>query len=166
MEENNKPPINEKYIMSIVSDTHSGHEKLTPVDNEQVRQISVKESSDNESREKEVNLQTNRQDNLKQEVTEEKIDNRENRKRKNRQAPIDYESHFIKKTDLTVRSGKGVYIRADYHNSINRIISVVGNNEISITDYLDNIITHHFECFEQEITEVFDKKYKPFIRNK
>ena len=151
MEENRKPPINEEYIMSIVSETRSGHDKLAPAVNEQIRQVSEKKMADNQPQERDNDLQTE-----KQEI-------RENKKRKNRQNPIDYESRFIKKADLTVRSGKGVYIRADYHNSINRIISVIGNNEISITDYLDNILTHHFEMFEQEITDVFDKNYKPLI---
>ncbi|HBK41084.1 MAG TPA: hypothetical protein DDZ57_05875 [Porphyromonadaceae bacterium] len=151
MEENRKPPINEEYIMSIVSETRSGHDKLVLAENEQVRQVSEKKTADNQPQERGNDLQTE-----KQEI-------RENKKRKNRQLPIDYESRFIKKADLTVRSGKGVYIRADYHNSINRIISVIGNNEISITDYLDNILTHHFEMFEQEITDVFDRNYKPLI---
>ena len=136
MEENRKPPIDEEYIMSIVSETRSGHDKLAPAENEQVRQVSEEKTADNQPQERGDDLQTE-----KQEI-------RENKKRKNRQLPMDYESCFIKKADLTVRSGKGVYIRADYHNSINRIISVIGNNEISITDYLDNILTHHFEMFE------------------
>lgn len=74
-----------------------------------------------------------------------------------------YLKSFIKPTDLTVREGKGVYIRSDYHNNINRIISIIADSKMTITDYLDNIITHHFELFEQEITDVFDRKYKPII---
>ncbi|OPZ30390.1 MAG: hypothetical protein BWZ00_00968 [Bacteroidetes bacterium ADurb.BinA174] len=159
MEINKDTPIDEAYIMSIVSETHSGHDKLTPNVNERVHQTSEKDSLDNQQQENDNELQMERQINVK----DEKQENRENRKRRNRQNPIDYESRFIKKADLTVRSGKGVYIRSDYHNSINRIISVIGNNEISITDYLDNILTHHFEMFEQEITDVFDRNYKPLI---
>ena len=94
----------------------------------------------------------------------EKPETRDYRKKRTRPAPLEYEAQFIKRADLTVRSGKGVYIRADYHNNINRIISIIGNNGISITDYLDNVLAHHFECFEQEITEVFNQRYKPIIK--
>lgn len=163
MEESKKTPIDEDYIMSIVSDTHSGQKKVPPAGHEQIRKTSVTEAPETEPEESVANLNKTGAEEL---PIEEKQEIREYKKRKNRQKPVDYESQFIKKTDLTVRSGKGVYIRSDYHNSINRIISVIGNNEISITDYLDNILTYHFEYFEQEITELFDKKYKPIIRTR
>ena len=77
-----------------------------------------------------------------------------------------YLKSFIKPTDLKVRSGKGVYINADYHNSINRIISIIGNNDITITDYLENVLAHHFKCFEPVIIDIFNEKYKPFSKHK
>ncbi len=156
MEESTKPPINEEYIMSIVSDTHSGKKKMSSEHIAQVRQTTQTGDAN-------IQPQETTQSDRKESKGEEKPNTRESRKRRVRPAPVDYESQFIKKADLTVRSGKGVYIRNDYHNAINRIISVIGNNEISITDYLDNILTHHFEYFEQEITEVFDSKYRPII---
>lgn len=156
MEKNTKPSINEEYIMSIVSDAHSGKRKMSSDHIEQVRQTNITDNAD-------IQPQETTQPGRKESMGEEKANTRESRKRRARPAPVDYESQFIKKAELTVRSGKGVYIRNDYHNTINRIISVIGNNEISITDYLDNILTHHFEFFEQEITEVFDSKYRPII---
>lgn len=160
MEEDKKPPINEEYIMSMVSDTDSGKGKVLPAGNVQVRKQPERETSRSKP---EKTVESTDEISGDTAVSEDKPEIKEVRKRKNRQAPADYESQFIKKADLTVRSGKGVYIRSDYHNSINRIISVIGDNSISITDYLDNIITHHFELFEQEITDVFDRKYKPII---
>ena len=74
-----------------------------------------------------------------------------------------YKSDFIKRSGLTVRSGKGVYIREDYHANINRIISIIGDNQLTITDYLDNVLSHHFQNFEQVIVDVFNQKHKPII---
>lgn len=77
-----------------------------------------------------------------------------------------YLQSFIKPADLTVRSGKGVYIRTDFHSNINRIISIIGNNKISITDYLDNVLSRHFKEFENEINKSFIENYSPIIKQK
>lgn len=160
MEEDKKPPINEDLIMSIVSNTQSEKGKAQVTDNEE--EVQLRQNPDTEQTEKTVEAHKTQIN-----ADETKIaQKQETRKRKNRQTPVDYEGMFIKKADLTVRSGKGVYIRSDYHGSINRIISVVGNNEISITDYLDNILAHHFECFEQDINDVFERNYKPIRAKK
>ena len=70
-----------------------------------------------------------------------------------------FESLFIRETDVPpARFGKSVYIRKDYHDSISQIISVIGVNEVSLFGYIDNVLTHHFENFGDEITQSFKKK--------
>jgi Protein of unknown function (DUF3408). len=70
-----------------------------------------------------------------------------------------FESLFIRETDLPpARFGKSVYIRKDYHDRISQIISVIGVNEVSLFGYIDNVLTHHFENFGEEITQSFKKK--------
>lgn len=148
---NKKVAIDEEYIMKAMALSNSGTGTVLPQkDTEKPGEETVKKPDSTEITEH-VN------DNDKPET-------RDYRKKRTRPAPLEYEAQFIKRADLTVRSGKGVYIRADYHNNINRIISIIGNNGISITDYLDNVLAHHFECFEQEITEVFNQRYKPIIK--
>lgn len=146
-EKNNPPAINQEYIMSIVasSDTNEGTKSSIEPNN--------KEAEDKDTSEMETVTSANNNQ-----------ETREHRKKKNRTVAINYETQFIKRSELTVRSGKGVYIRADYHNNINRIISIIGDSGISITDYLDNVLAYHFECFEQDITEIFNQKYKPIIK--
>ena len=71
----------------------------------------------------------------------------------------EYESLFIRETDLPpARFGKSVYIRKDYHDRISQIISVIGVNEVSLFGYIDNVLTHHFENFNDEIAQSFKKK--------
>lgn len=80
----------------------------------------------------------------------------ENRTKRARQQ--EYESLFIRETDLPpARFGKSVYIRKEYHDRISQIISVIGSNEVSLFGYIDNVLTHHFENFGDEITQSFKK---------
>jgi hypothetical protein len=73
--------------------------------------------------------------------------------RKNDYTENDCQSLFIKETDLPpARFGKPVYIRKEYHSRISQIISVIGENEISIFGYIDNVPEHHFETFQDDIT--------------
>lgn len=80
------------------------------------------------------------------------------RKRKNKTE--DYAALFIKETNLTARLGKTVYIRKEYHERMLKIIQVIGENEVSLFSYLDNVLTHHFQTFQDEITEIYKQKDK------
>lgn len=85
---------------------------------------------------------------------------REETKRK-RNKSIDYESLFIQELiGVAARSGKSVYIRKEHHDRILKIIQVIGKNEISLFSYLDNILSHHFDTFQSEIAELYNKNNK------
>jgi hypothetical protein len=71
----------------------------------------------------------------------------------------EYESRFIRETDLPpARFGKSVYIRKEYHDRISQIVSVIGGNEVSLFGYIDNVLAHHFEYFQDDIIRSFRKK--------
>lgn len=80
------------------------------------------------------------------------------RKRKSNQE--NYTSLFIKDANLTARLGKSVYIRKEYHERILKIIQVIGENEVSLFSYLDNVLTHHFQTFQNDIIEIYKQKEK------
>jgi hypothetical protein len=80
----------------------------------------------------------------------------ENRTKRARQQ--EYESLFIRESDLPpARFGKSVYIRKEYHDKITQIISVIGSKEVSLFGYIDNVLTHHFEMFGDDIVQSFKK---------
>ncbi|MDR0231372.1 MAG: DUF3408 domain-containing protein [Dysgonamonadaceae bacterium] len=81
----------------------------------------------------------------------------ENRRRRGKTQ--DYESLFIKETrGVTVRESKTVYIRKVYHDRILKIVRVIGGGELSLFNFLDNVLEHHFSMYQDEITTLYDKK--------
>jgi hypothetical protein len=69
----------------------------------------------------------------------------------------DYKSLFIKQSDETARTGKTVYVRGEFHERIRKIVQTVGDNEVSIFSYIDNIIAHHFETYRDDIVKSYSQ---------
>ncbi len=80
----------------------------------------------------------------------------ESKRRKNKTQ--EYETLFFKESAIKTRSGKVVYIRKEYHDRILKIVRVIGENEFSLFAYLDNLLEHHFNTYQDEITELYRKK--------
>jgi hypothetical protein len=76
------------------------------------------------------------------------------RKRKSQ----DYETLFVKESGVTARLGKTVYIRKEFHDRILKIIQVIGGNEVSLFSYIDNVLAHHFDSFQDDITQLYEQK--------
>ena len=81
---------------------------------------------------------------------------REENRRKRNKAP-DYENLFLVNAEIPTRSGKLVSIREKYHDRIAKIVQVIGKKEVSIFSYIDNVLNHHFETFQNEIAELYNK---------
>jgi hypothetical protein len=69
-----------------------------------------------------------------------------------------YESLFVKESAEVARSGKTIYIRREFHERILKIVHVIGQNEVSIFSYVDNVLNNHFKNFRDEITESYEQK--------
>ena len=77
------------------------------------------------------------------------------RRRKPQSEPEDYETLFIRTAPTTTRSGKAVYIRKEFHDRIMRIVQNIGFNEVSLFSYIDNVLEHHFNTYQDDITELY-----------
>ena len=69
-----------------------------------------------------------------------------------------YEACFFQKVEIKSRSGKTVYIRKEFHERIMKIVRVIGENDYTLFDYLSNVLEHHFDTYQNEITELYRKK--------
>ena len=81
---------------------------------------------------------------------------KEESRRKRKQQ--DYETLFIKESNVTARLGKTVYIRKEFHDRILKIVQVIGDNNVSLFSYIDNIIAHHFDTFQEDIIHSYTCK--------
>ena len=87
---------------------------------------------------------------------------KEEPERKRKGVKSDYEETFVRKSALTARQGKQVYIRKEFHDRILKITQVIGQNEITIADYLDNVMAHHFGQFQNDVAESFNRHIKSY----
>ena len=87
----------------------------------------------------------------------ESIQREEPRRRKPKSRETDYRSLFLKEAAIPARIGKTVYIRKEYHERIQLILRVIGKDEVSLFSYIDNVLAHHFETYQTEITELYNE---------
>lgn len=80
--------------------------------------------------------------------------------RRRRGKEQDYETLFVRESEVTARTGKMVYIRKDFHATIQSVCSIIGGNEVSLSGYIDNVLAHHFETYGAEITRLYNEKHK------
>lgn len=78
----------------------------------------------------------------------------------------DYETLFIHESSVTARTGKMVYIRTEFHDTIQRITQVIGDNALSLSGFIDNVLAHHFDIYEAEITRLYEMKHKGVFNRK
>ena len=81
---------------------------------------------------------------------------REESKRKRSKLP-DYESLFLTDAGIPTRSGKLVSIREKYHKRIAKVVQALGKKNVSIFSYIDNVLSHHFDTYQDEIKEIYNK---------
>ena len=77
---------------------------------------------------------------------------------KKNETASDYLSLFIRQSDGKARFGKHVPIRQEYHERIQKIVRIIGNDEMSIFNYIDNVLSQHFEDFQENIIKLYNEK--------
>ncbi len=82
---------------------------------------------------------------------------REETKRKRNKSP-DYESLFLTDAGIPTRSGKLVSIREKYHKRIAKIVQALDRKDVSIFSYIDNVLSHHFDTYQVEINEIYNRE--------
>ena len=76
---------------------------------------------------------------------------------------LSYQPQFLRNPEMNSRGEKSIYVRLEYHERLSRIVQVIGMGKIPLYAYLDNILKHHFELFEQEIIKDYNSSNKPIF---
>ena len=79
------------------------------------------------------------------------------KRRKAKQA-ADYDTTFLKGTDIPARYGKPVYVRREYHERIAKISMMLTGGKVSLSAYIDNVLAQHFEQYREEIEAAYAGK--------
>ena len=74
-----------------------------------------------------------------------------------------YQSEFLEPTGFVARNGKTVYISPDFHEKLSRIVFMLGEGRITLTDYLHSVLEYHFNDFSEEIRTIYASKQKPIL---
>ncbi|WP_433811484.1 DUF3408 domain-containing protein [Flavobacterium johnsoniae] len=74
-----------------------------------------------------------------------------------------YKDIFLHPAEFVARNGKSVYISADFHRKISRIVFILGDGKITISDYMYNVLKQHFQDFGEDIETLHIEKQKPIL---
>lgn len=73
-----------------------------------------------------------------------------------------YTAFCFSKRRHPARIGKTVYVRKEYHERIQLILRVIGKDEVSLFSYIDNVLAHHFNTFQEEIKKLYEQNNNLF----
>lgn len=74
------------------------------------------------------------------------------------------ETYIYDKSNLNFRKGpRQALINRDMHTTINRIVMIVGENETSVSQYINNVLAKHLEEYSELITRLLTEKFQPKI---
>jgi len=74
-----------------------------------------------------------------------------------------YKDIFLHPAEFVARNGKSVYISEDFHRKISRIVFILGDGKITISDYMYNVLKQHFQDFGEDIETLHIEKQKPIL---
>lgn len=73
--------------------------------------------------------------------------------KRKRKARGDYDEHFFNRVDFTYR--KPLYITANTHRRLMRIVHLMDSSKATISSYVENILCHHLEVFKDDIDNIY-----------
>lgn len=84
------------------------------------------------------------------------------KKRKAQNQEGDYKDTYFARIDFSDR--QPLYITRSTHETLMRIVSIVGGRKATISSYVENIILRHLESYGEEINRLYDDHYSPPVK--
>lgn len=73
--------------------------------------------------------------------------------KRKRKVSMDYQDVFFTRIDFTHR--KPLYITANTHRRLMRIVHLMDESKATISSYVENIILNHLETFKEDIDTIY-----------
>lgn len=83
-------------------------------------------------------------------------------KRRKNQTNIDYPAVFLCRYEL--KSRQGIYIEKDTNETIKRIVHNIGDERLTVSGFIENVLRHHFELYKDEINDMYESKFSKPIK--
>ena len=103
-------------------------------------------------------------DDMQQEAQAETAQAEKPTSRKRRNSSGDYRETYFRKVELTDR--QPLYVSRTTHEKLMklmRIVTVIGGRKVTVSSYVENILTRHFEQYQDEINALYESNFqKPF----
>ncbi len=75
--------------------------------------------------------------------------------RRKKSTTADYREIYFQKIELPDR--QPIYVSRSTHEKLMKIVRVIGERKATISSYVETIILHHFEQYQDEINELYRK---------
>jgi len=75
--------------------------------------------------------------------------------RRKKSTPADYREIYFQRIELPDR--QPIYVSRSTHEKLMKIVRVIGERKATISSYVETIILHHFEQYQDEINELYRK---------
>jgi hypothetical protein len=74
--------------------------------------------------------------------------------RRRRAALPDFEKTFLLPQDNTRKSRSSIYVSAHIKRMITEVVKKIGQEHMTVTAYVDNILRHHLELYKDDINRI------------
>ena len=74
--------------------------------------------------------------------------------RRRRAALPDFEKTFLLPQDNTRTSRSSIYVSAHIKRMITEVVKKIGQEHMTVTAYVDNILRHHLELYKDDINRI------------
>lgn len=89
------------------------------------------------------------------ESLEETIRQPESKSRRKKSTPADYREIYFQKMELPDR--QPIYVSRSTHEKLMKIVRVIGERKATVSSYVETVILHHFDQYQDEINELYRK---------
>jgi|GEM_PF-427101 len=80
------------------------------------------------------------------------------RKRTGTGITVNYAETFLNRYELFSR--QGLHLEKETIATIKRIIHSIGDERLTVSGFVENVLRHHFESYKDEINRIYDEKWR------
>ncbi len=81
-----------------------------------------------------------------------------NQNKQNQMPSEDYKAEILKRTGIVTNKGGKAYVRQEFHQRMEELVSLFAEEGMTVEDYLDNVLAQHFAQFGDAIDASFEQQ--------